>query len=109
MELDLEGFLEQRNILKDALLKIISKNEAITKENLEDFCIALTDYLAGSVVKLGLTDDFSFATNFSNNYYKGSTNDAKLKKELSELIIWLSKRWDKEDLVITQLKSTILQ
>ncbi len=106
MDLDLKNFLEERNILKDALLKIISKTEAITQENLEDFCVTLTDYLAGSVVKLGLTDDFSFPNNFSNSYSKGTVNDSKLKKDLSELIIWLSKRWDKEDLTITQLQAS---
>lgn len=109
MDLDLKNFLEERNILKDALLKIISKTEAITQENLEDFCVTLTDYLAGSVVKLGLTDDFSFPTTFSNDYYKGSVNDSKLKKDLSELIIWLSKRWDKEDLTISQLQTSPTQ
>lgn len=102
MELDLNHFLEERNILKDALLKIISKTEAVTVENLQDFCITLTDYLTGSVVKLGLGDDFSFATAFSNNYSKGLINDTKLKTDLSELIIWLSKRWDKEDIALTQ-------
>lgn len=109
MQIDLEHFLEERNILKDALLKIISKTEIITHENLEDFCITLTDYLAGSVVKLGLTDDFSFPTSFSNSYSKGCNNDLKLKKDLSELIIWLSKRWDKEDLTINQLQSSSVQ
>lgn len=102
MELDIKDFLEERNILKDALLKIISKTEAVTDENLEDFCVTLTDYLTGSVVKLGLTDDFSFATAFSNTYSKGLVDDTKLKKDLSELIIWLSKRWDREDLALTQ-------
>src|SRR5579862_8540302 len=104
MELDIRNFLEERNILKDALLKIISKTEAVTEENLQDFCITLTDYLTGSVVKLGLPDDFSFANNFSNDYSKGDLNDTKLKTDLSELIIWLSKRWDKEDLAIAQVQ-----
>ncbi len=102
MELDIHHFLEERNILKDALLKIISRTEAVTKENLQDFCITLTDYLTGSVVKLGLADDFSFATAFSNTYSKGLVNDTKLKTDLSELIIWLSKRWDKEDVALAQ-------
>lgn len=105
MELDLKNFLEERNILKDALLKIISRTEAVTEENLEDFCITLTDYLTGSVVKLGLPDDFSFATSFSNTYSKGVSNDTKLKKDLSELIIWLSKRWDKEDLTLSKMQA----
>lgn len=104
MTFDIKHFIEERNILKDALLKIISRTEAVTAENLEDFCIALTDYLAGSVVKLGLSDDFTFATNFSNNYSNGKADDFKLKKDLSELIIWLSKRWDKEDLTIAQMQ-----
>lgn len=104
MDFDVRSFLEERNILKDALLKIISRTEAVTQENMEDFCITLTDYLTGSVVKLGLPDDFSFATTFSNTYSKGVINDTKLKKDLSELIIWLSKRWDKEDLSIAQLQ-----
>lgn len=109
MELDIKNFLEERNILKDALLKIISKTEAVTEENLQDFCITLTDYLTGSVVKLGLADDFSFATAFSNTYSKGHVNDTKLKKDLSELIIWLSKRWDREDVALTQRHSEPLQ
>lgn len=108
MELDISNFLEERNILKDALLKIISKTEAVTEENLQDFCITLTDYLTGSVVKLGLPEDFSFATNFSNSYSRGAPNDTKLKKDLSELIIWLSKRWDKEDLAISQVQAVAL-
>lgn len=107
MELDIKNFLEERNILKDALLKIISKTEAVTDDNLEDFCITLTDYLTGSVVKLGVTDDFSFATTFSNTYSKGLTDDTKLKKDLSELIIWLSKRWDKEDLTLAQRQAEL--
>lgn len=104
MSLDLHHFLEERNILKDALLKIITKTEGLTSENLQDFCITLTDYLAGSVLKLGLPEDFNFVTNFSNTYSKGITNEIKLKKDLSELIIWLSKRWDREDLAIAQLQ-----
>lgn len=103
MNLNFKNFLEERSILKDALLKIISRTEGVTQENLQDFCMTLTDYLAGSVVKLGLADDFSFATTFSNTYSKGISNDTKLKKDLSELIIWLSKRWDQEDLTIAQL------
>lgn len=104
MELDIKNFLEERNILKDALLRIISKTEAVTAESLQDFCITLTDYLTGSVVKLGLHDDFSFANSFSNAYSKEDVNEIKLKKDLSELIIWLSKRWDKEDRTISQLQ-----
>ncbi len=105
MELSVKDFLEERNILKDALLKIISKTEVVTDENLEDFCVTLTDYLTGSVVKLGLTDDFSFATAFSNTYSKGVEDQTELKKDLSELIIWLSKRWDKEDIALTHKQS----
>lgn len=105
MELDIKNFIEERNILKDALLKIISRTEAVTTENLQDFCITLTDYLTGSVVKLGLPEDFTFATTFSNTYSDGHVNDTKLKKDLSELIIWLSKRWDKEDLAIAQFQA----
>ncbi len=104
MELDVKHFLEERNILKDALLKIISRTEAVTEENLQDFCITLTDYLTGSVVKLGLPDDFSFATHFSNAYSNGHGNDSKLKTDLSELIIWLSKRWDREDFALAQAR-----
>ncbi len=107
MELDIKNFLEERNILKDALLKIISKTEAVTNDNLEDFCVTLTDYLTGSVVKLGVTDDFSFATTFSNTYSKGLVDDTRLKKDLSELIIWLSKRWDKEDLTLAQRQAEL--
>lgn len=102
MDFDLNGFIEERNVLKDALLKIISKTEAISAENLEDFCITLTDYLTGSVVKLGLRDDFSFVSSFSNTYSKGIKNESKLKTDLSELIIWLSKRWDMEDIALEQ-------
>lgn len=105
MEFDIKNFIEERNILKDALLKIISKTEVVTQENLEDFCVTLTDYLTGSVVKLGLADDFIFVTTFSNNYSKGVSNETKLKKDLSELIIWLSKRWDREDIAIAQLQA----
>lgn len=105
MDLDLKGFIEERNVLKDALLKIISKTEALTTENLEDFCIILTDYLTGSVVKLGLRDDFSFVSSFSNAYSKGVKSETKLKTDLSELIIWLSKRWDMEDIAIAQLQA----
>lgn len=109
MALDIGNFLEERNILKDALLKIISKTEALTDENLQDFCITLTDYLTGSVVKLGLADDFSFATAFSNTYSKGQVNNTKLKKDLSELIIWLSKRWDIEDVALAQRQSELVK
>lgn len=107
MELDIKSFIEERNILKDALLKIISKTEAVTTENLQDFCITLTDYLTSSVVKLGLREDFSFVTNFSNEYSKENSNETKLKKDLSELIIWLSKRWDTEDLAITKMQTLL--
>src|SRR5690606_8087838 len=109
MELDLKNFIEERNVLKDALLKIISKTEAVTSENLQDFCITLMDYVTGSVVKLGLREDFSFVTTFSNEYSKMSHDEAKLKKDLSELIIWLSKRWDKEDLAITQMQAQAIK
>lgn len=109
MELDLKDFIEERNILKDALLKIISKTEALTTENLQDFCVILMDYLTGSVVRLGLREDFSFVTSFSNAYSKAAPNETKLKKDLSELIIWLSKRWDKEDMTITQLKTHLIR
>lgn len=108
MEFDIKNFIEERNILKDALLKIISKTEVVTQENLEDFCVTLTDYLTGSVVKLGLADDFIFVTTFSNNYSKGVSNETKLKKDLSELIIWLSKRWDREDIAIAQLQAKVV-
>ena len=107
MELDIKSFIEERNILKDALLRIISKTEAVTIENLQDFCITLTDYLTSSVVKLGLREDFSFVTNFSNEYSKENPNETKLKKDLSELIIWLSKRWDTEDLAITKMQTLL--
>lgn len=105
MELDLKNFMEERNVLKDSLLKIISRTEAVTTENLQDFCITLMDYLTSSVVKLGLREDFSFVTTFSNSYSKMAPNETKLKKDLSELIIWLSKRWDTEDLTITKMQT----
>lgn len=105
MEFDIRNFIEERNILKDALLKIISKTEAVTTENLQDFCITLTDYLTSSVFRLGLREDFSFVTKFSNEYSKANSNEIKLKKDLSELIIWLSKRWDTEDMAISQIHS----
>ena len=88
-------------------MRIISKTEAVTIENLQDFCITLTDYLTSSVVKLGLREDFSFVTNFSNEYSKENPNETKLKKDLSELIIWLSKRWDTEDLAITKMQTLL--
>lgn len=109
MELDLKTFIEERNVLKDALLKIISRTEAVTTEDLQDFCITLMDYLTSSVVKLGLREDFSFVTTFSNSYSKIAPNEAKLKKDLSELIIWLSKRWDTEDLAITQMQAQLMK
>lgn len=105
MDYDIKAFLEERNILKDALLRIISKTEALTMDNLHEFCITLTDYLTGSVVKLGLPDDFTFATSFSNTYSKAFTSETKLKKDLSDLIIWLSKRWDNEDRLIAQMQA----
>ncbi len=107
MECDIKQFIEERNVLKDSLLNIISRTEAMTQDNLHEFCITLTDYLTSSVVRLGLPDDFSFATMFSNTYSKDTINQTKLKKDLSDLIIWLSKRWDNEDRLIEQMQATI--
>jgi len=103
MALDINWLLEQRQVLNEQFITIISTKYATAdqQEDLAEFCSTLTDYLTASVLKLGsLSSNLEYAADFSDKYAQGIKSEHELRKDLSGLILMMSEHWNKEDAVI---------
>lgn len=110
MVLDINWLLEQRKVLNEQFITIISGGHSIEdmNENLTEFCETLTDYLTASVIKLGIASNLEYAANFSDKYSKGTQSEHSLRKDLSGLILLMSEHWNREDLAIKKLSALAL-
>lgn len=108
MTLDINWLLEQRKVLNEQFIEIISKKDAMVnqEEDLAEFCSTMTDYLAASYIQLGISSNFEYAASFSDKYANGLQSEAELRRDLSGLILMLSEHWNKEDIVIKKLAAT---
>jgi len=102
MVLDINWLLEQRKVLNEQFITIISNKYTAENlnEDLAEFCSTLTDYLTASVLKLGPAHNLEYAANFSDKYANGTESESSLRKDLSGLILMMSEHWNREDALI---------
>lgn len=105
MALDIQWFLDQRKVINNQFIDIISQQDSVLDqdEELMEFCSTITDYLAASLLKLGIRTNYCYASEFSDKYSNGAKSWVELRSDLSKLILFLSEHWNKEDAIIKKL------